>query len=264
MLKEGMLLSSAQFKDDLWQLNFQHQNESTSAQLLIGADGRQSTVAKILGWDGGHDYSRLALHTYIPHQLKLERRGEMHLLGEGAYFGLDPVKDNELNVTLALPAEQLRQFQNPNQCMSHFWNNHADLAQRFGVWKETYKLYSLAPINHRSVKICNSQAALVGDAAGLVDPLTGEGIYNALMSAFLLAEAVRQFPNDWNIHYHRQYKKLMSPKKKLNIMLQAVIKRRWVMAIIESFLRARNDRTNHFIGLIGNVWTPLQAFKKMF
>ena len=47
------------------------------------------------------------------------------------------------------------------------------------------------------IPICNSmpvvtegRVALIGDAAGLADPLTGEGIYNAILSARLAASAI--------------------------------------------------------------------------
>jgi flavin-dependent dehydrogenase len=39
-------------------------------------------------------------------------------------------------------------------------------------------------------RIAGSDWALIGDAAGLVDPITGEGIYFALRSGELLAEAL--------------------------------------------------------------------------
>jgi flavin-dependent dehydrogenase len=45
--------------------------------------------------------------------------------------------------------------------------------------------------------------ALLGDAAGLADPFTGEGIRNAIRSASLLAEAHRSGAPDWTRAYAR-------------------------------------------------------------
>jgi len=50
----------------------------------------------------------------------------------------------------------------------------------------------LGPRSWRTNQISGDQWALVGDAAGLVDPITGEGIYYALKSAEILAESIDQ------------------------------------------------------------------------
>jgi menaquinone-9 beta-reductase len=42
----------------------------------------------------------------------------------------------------------------------------------------------------RTAAASNGRVLLVGDAAGLVDPLSGDGIYEALLSARLAAEAI--------------------------------------------------------------------------
>jgi len=52
------------------------------------------------------------------------------------------------------------------------------------------KIPMLTPAVWKSLRATGDGWALVGDAAGFVDPITGEGIYFALRSAELLAEAV--------------------------------------------------------------------------
>jgi geranylgeranyl reductase family protein len=49
-----------------------------------------------------------------------------------------------------------------------------------------------------STRFCGDGWALVGDAAGFVDPITGEGLYYALRSAELLAQAIRE--NDLGLY----------------------------------------------------------------
>ena len=48
----------------------------------------------------------------------------------------------------------------------------------------------LGPASWRNNRISGDRWALVGDAAGLVDPITGEGIYYAFKSAQILAETI--------------------------------------------------------------------------
>jgi flavin-dependent dehydrogenase len=51
-------------------------------------------------------------------------------------------------------------------------------------------LPSLTPQALRRIKLCGERWALIGDAAGLVDAITGEGLYYALRSAEILSEAI--------------------------------------------------------------------------
>ena len=53
-------------------------------------------------------------------------------------------------------------------------------------------LPSLCPSSFSQNRISGDGWAAVGDAAGLVDPITGEGLYYALRSADLLAECLRE------------------------------------------------------------------------
>jgi flavin-dependent dehydrogenase len=59
---------------------------------------------------------------------------------------------------------------------------------------------ALTPESWDSLSACNEREswALVGDAAGFVDPVTGEGIYYALKSAELLAEAMSSRTSDYD------------------------------------------------------------------
>jgi geranylgeranyl reductase family protein len=51
-----------------------------------------------------------------------------------------------------------------------------------------------------TLKVCGDGWAMIGDSAGLVDPITGEGLYYALRSAELCAQALTAGrPNDYQI-----------------------------------------------------------------
>jgi flavin-dependent dehydrogenase len=51
----------------------------------------------------------------------------------------------------------------------------------------------LMPVRKSGTPVSNGRVALVGDAAGMIDPLSGEGIYYALRSAYLAADAINGF-----------------------------------------------------------------------
>ncbi len=65
----------------------------------------------------------------------------------------------------------------------------------FGLSHESGRFYahilpSLTPQALRSMQLCGDGWAMIGDAAGLVDAITGEGLYYALRSAELVSEAI--------------------------------------------------------------------------
>lgn len=65
----------------------------------------------------------------------------------------------------------------------------------FGLKHENGQFYahiipSLTPEALRSMQLCGEGWAMIGDAAGLVDAITGEGLYYALRSAELVADAI--------------------------------------------------------------------------
>lgn len=74
-------------------------------------------------------------------------------------------------------------------------STHAPLRARVeGRLRESVDAYAaripgLAPSTWDTRRVCGDTWALVGDAAGFADPVTGEGIYYALRSAELLAES---------------------------------------------------------------------------
>jgi flavin-dependent dehydrogenase len=70
------------------------------------------------------------------------------------------------------------------------------------------------PTRHGSSPITRGRAMLVGDAAGLVDPMSGEGIYAAFVSGRLAAEAALLFldgkePDLW--HYEAAVERELMP-----------------------------------------------------
>ena len=78
-----------------------------------------------------------------------------------------------------------------------FWQNGADMPGRARIeehLRNTAERYAaripgLAATTWASRKVSGDDWALLGDAAGFADPVTGEGIYYALRSAELFAEA---------------------------------------------------------------------------
>jgi geranylgeranyl reductase family protein len=157
------------------------------APWLIGADGARSRVARALGVERPVlAPRRLGLVARYEGNPALRDRGEMHV-GDGHYIGLAPTPGGQLNVGMALPLD------GEGTAAERFAAAIGALpavAARLEGMRRLTGIRGAAPIGHRVNRSAGPGWLLVGDAAGFIDPFTGEGIYRALRSARLAADAL--------------------------------------------------------------------------
>lgn len=150
------------------------------ARDVVGADGARSSVARLLGVERQVRYPRrLGLVAHHAATDGLADHGEMHI-GPGYYIGLAPTPGGELNVGMALP------MGDPGAARARYEAAIAGLpavARRLRNSPRLTPIRGAAPIGHRVADVAGPGWLLVGDAAGFVDPFTGEGIHRALRSA---------------------------------------------------------------------------------
>jgi len=166
-------------------------------KFLVGADGPFSVVARSLGLNKGRENALTIACRYqispeerkdfkgkikvdygqVPGYAWIFPRGEEISVGAGEFKG----KTGEIKEKLH---KLLQNF------MDSEGINPAEL--RFRGWP--------IPINSDFRNIASQRTVLLGDAAGLADPLTGEGLYSAfksaiLASSFLYEAKAKAFPD---------------------------------------------------------------------
>jgi flavin-dependent dehydrogenase len=158
--------------------------ETVQARLLAAADGRNSLVARLTGAAperpaGGANGSapkRIGLQTHIPLPPAYGPTITMRWFANG-YGGLSPVGGGELNISLAGPAAALPELK--------AWATAEFAIAPEAVWR------TIAPLDRWAVRSAARDCVfLLGDAARVVEPFTGEGIYYALRSGELAAAAM--------------------------------------------------------------------------
>ena len=168
-------------------------------RLVIGADGLRSVVARRLGLvRRAPRLRKLSLTAHVPGITGLGRFGEMHIAA-GACVGVAPVEEVEghdvaasplANVTLVVDADRFGRDVAPDP-LAFFACTLARfpaIASRLPPLDPPLRLLASGPFDWPTRAVVADGAALVGDAAGYFDPFTGQGIYQALASAELLAE----------------------------------------------------------------------------
>ena len=170
------------------------------ARLLVGADGRNSLVARRLGLRRrGHRHRRWAVMGHFHGVEAPEDHGEMIVTPYG-YCGINPLPGGLANVCLVLdPARPAATPPGRRTLLAFFREriaSHPLTRRRLAGADLAEGLWSTGPIACRASACVSDGALLVGDAAGFYDPFTGEGIGMALrggeMAAEVLDEALRR------------------------------------------------------------------------
>lgn len=176
--------------------------EEISARVVIGADGAFSKVAEKVGaYDfqrKNHDHWMGSLRAYYEGVGGLGDRMELHFFEEllPGYLWIFPVGEGRANVgagavETALMGRGGRARLSLRKTFQSLLATHPRLRERFAGAREI-------PGSNRGWQIpCGSERRrlagdgwmLIGDAASLVDPFSGEGIANAMVSGKLAAEA---------------------------------------------------------------------------
>lgn len=165
-------------------------------RVILGADGFGSIVSRKAGLyrhDPGHWV--VALRCYYQNVGGMTDQIELHFVDEvlPGYFWIFPMEDGRANVGIGMRHDYLKRRRVDLRAAldaairsPHFRDRFADarpLEEPVG-WN--------LPLGSRRRKAYGHGFLLVGDAAGLIDPFTGEGIGNAMFSARLAVETAHE------------------------------------------------------------------------
>ena len=150
-------------------------NEMITARVAVGADGRNSTVARLCNLLPRPARERVALQSHIDLPANFDNRVVLQFLPEG-YSGQAPVNDRELNLCLVAKPRDIDALK--------VWAE-----QKFKIPPD-HPWRTVTPLTRDALRPGHDALFLIGDAARVVEPFTGEGIYYALRSGELAADAI--------------------------------------------------------------------------
>ena len=170
------------------------------ARVVIAADGRASRLASALGLSRfASSPRRWAFGAYFQGVTGQTARGEMHVRRDG-YIGVAPLPCGLTNVCLVRergPAKAGHYDEDAGAAFRRPWNdiianaiaNDALLRDRFANARQVSSVTTLGPLAIDSRAPGCPGLLLAGDAAGFIDPMTGDGLRFALRGGMLAAEA---------------------------------------------------------------------------
>ena len=167
-------------------------DETLSARWTIAADGRRSRLAIALGLIAHPPRPRRwAVGTYAEGVEDVGSFGEMHVRA-GHYVGVAPAGDGLTNLCFVTSSRD--HLRDPAARLWEVIRQDPLLRERCVRARQAAPVVTLGPLAVDARAVGVPGLLLAGDAAGFIDPMTGDGLYIALRGAQL---AARVLVDDW-------------------------------------------------------------------
>lgn len=232
--------------------------KTIKAQVVVGADGPMSNVAK---WAGlpSHNASDMA---FCPQYEMVDVDLDDPTITE-TYFGVDYAPGSYVwvyptgggSAKVGLGIRKAIAGKGPFDYLDHFISNHPAASEMFKGATTTASLLAPVPVGGPVEKTFTDNLLLVGDAAGFTDPISGAGILSGILSgkigAKVAARAIgsRDTSDGILAEYEAQWKKVL-----LGRLMRSVGKRK---IVDESYT---SDEVLE--GVIPSTWITYKEFWK--
>jgi menaquinone-9 beta-reductase len=169
----------------------------TEAGIVVGADGIHSIVARSARVARPSRLSpRVGLTYHLGGGDEVARDARM-VVFPGGYCGVAPVPGGRVNVGIVLGGRRWRNElgqvgagETARAIVESLPRAATGYAERWRAGPQCEAVAGAWPLGHQVACRSGPGWLLVGDAAGFLDPFTGEGIHRALVSARLAARAI--------------------------------------------------------------------------
>lgn len=211
---------------------------------IIGAEGEKPIVSRCLGLTHFREKEHLcgALRVYYKGVEGLHKNNHLEFYIDkeilpGGYFWIFPLSNGEANVGLGMISSEISKGKiNLKKKLDYFITQHPTISKMFknAIPLEKPQGWGL-PIVTSKRKITGDGYALIGDAAGMIEPLTGKGIGPGMVSARFLCEHLKEAISnnskdlsDYESHMYRYYKSEM----RLGYFAHRRLRKPWLISLI--------------------------------
>jgi flavin-dependent dehydrogenase len=195
------------------------------ARVVIAADGRHSRVAQALGLSRfARAPRRWAVGAYFENVAGLTTCGEMHIRPD-RYLGVAPLAGGAANACVVTAASGA--LRDPERLLLDSLRSDRALAERFSAARPIARAVCLGPLAVECDAAGTTGVLLAGDAAGFIDPMTGDGLRFALRGAELAVDvALDVLADGWrdaHVRLAAARRRLFRPKWRFNRTLRSLV-----------------------------------------
>jgi menaquinone-9 beta-reductase len=200
---------------------------SRTARVVIAADGRRSPLAFALGL-ARHPRRprRWAIGAYFEGVTGTGDIGEMHVR-RGHYIGVAPVPGGLTNACLVVPEARARVIgSGAADALGQAVRQDPQIGPRFSAARRATPVSMLGPLAV-DVDVAGVEGLLLaGDAAGFIDPMTGDGLRLAMRGGELAAAAaleVLEGRDDSHVRLAERRRAELGSKLRVNRVLRSLV-----------------------------------------
>jgi menaquinone-9 beta-reductase len=231
------------------------------APLVIAADGRRSRLAVALGLlRHPRRPRRWAVGGYFEGVTGLSAFGEMHVRRD-CYLGVAPLPSAVANVCLVVPREAA--LDDPATLLRGAIVREPELRDRFSAARLTTAPAVLGPLAVDAMAAGAPGILLAGDAAGFIDPMTGDGLRFAVRGAELAAlvalAALSGKPGAAHTRLARLRRREFARKWRFNRALRSLVDRGVTVDLAARAAHSAPWLLRRTIAFAADIPSPLQA-----
>lgn len=245
-------------------------DQRLTAKVVVGADGYNSVVLRKMGlYEHDPAHWVVATRAYYRGVTEVTDAIEIHFVKDilPGYFWIFPLEDGLVNVGIGMRHDELKK-RGISLRQAHVAATEAPFFQR--RFRNAELLGGIVgwnlPVGSKERRAHGNGFLLLGDAAGLIDPFSGEGIGNAMCSGKIAAEVLAtvcasdDFSDAALAAYQQQLWQRLGPELRMSYTLQRLGRFRPLLNLIVS-RAARRAEVREWISMMMAGTAPKETLK---
>lgn len=205
---------------------------SVDTKVVLAADGLAGTsLSRLPGFETAvHRESHFGAGVIVDDASGYERDGAIYMAcGKGGYVGAVVLEDGRLNLAAALDRSYTRGGMSVGELAAEILESSRMPLPR-GVADQPWR--GTPPLTRRRRRLATQRIFVLGDAAGYVEPFTGEGMAWGLASAVAIAPLAREAAESYHPgladRWERLYRTMIGRRQRVCRTVSALLRRPWM------------------------------------
>ncbi len=278
--KHAEIWQNADLKDAIYHsnggvsltVNHNGNEKSITTKLVIGADGARSVVKrKLQGFEQDDNHYCGGIRAYYNNVEGLHPQNylELHFMKEllPGYFWIFPLPNGAANVGMGMLSRDIkRKKANLRKELLNIVENHPVMKKRFANASLDGNIVGWGlPFGSKKRELTGDNFILTGDAASLIDPFTGEGIGNAVVSGLVASRIAKKAigTNNYSKQTLSEYDSIIYQKLWNELKLSHTMQKLTTYPWLFNFVVNRINGSKSLQEVFTNMFTDLELRAKM-